>query len=204
MIYNVKKVEHSFKWDDVEIGKINVFNWNDFKGYDPDAEFRMVHDENNIYLKMTANNDYVVSECKNINDMVCGDSCMEAFIIAPGESGVYFNLEFNSDGVMFLGAGKTRANRSTIDPEIVKKYITIMVDPCTVKTGERGKWGFTAIVNKGLFKKITDVEFESGRGQGSFYKCGDRVIPHFVAWTEIETDHPDFHRPEFFGDLIFE
>jgi Carbohydrate-binding family 9 len=28
--------------------------------------------------------------------------------------------------------------------------------------------------------------------------------PHFVAWSNIETPKPDFHRPDFFGKLVFE
>ena len=51
--YTVKKVEHSFSWSDIDTGKINVFNWENFKGYEPEAEFQMVHDNNNIYRIFT-------------------------------------------------------------------------------------------------------------------------------------------------------
>ena len=38
----------------------------------------------------------------------------------------------------------------------------------------------------------------------NFYKCGDKTsIPHYVSWNKIETENPDFHRPEFFGELYF-
>ena len=40
---------------------------------------------------------------------------------------------------------------------------------------------------------------------GNFYKCADGTDSmHFVSWSPIPTAKPDFHRPEFFGILIFE
>ncbi len=202
--YNVKRVEHLFSWQNVEAGKINVFNWERFTGYDPEAEFQMVHDSNNIYLKLTAHRDHIVSECTNINDIVCNDSCMEAFIIVPGKSRNYYNFEFNSDGVLHLGMGESRFNRLIVDPELIKKYVTIFAESDKISRDERGHWSVTAIINKKLFEELSGKAFENGRGSGSFYKCGEHVVSHFIAWNEIKTDHPDFHRPEFFGELIFE
>lgn len=202
--YTVKKAVHSFSWSETECGKINVFNWEKFTGYDPQAEFQMIHDDKNIYIRLTAHNDYIVSKCKNINDMVCGDSCMEAFFTIPSKPDTYFNFEFNSAGVMFLGCGKSRSGRTTVDPEIIKKYVTVMAEADKIPQNQRGKWQVTAIINKELFPVLVGEEFTPGKARGSFYKCGDRVIPHFIAWNKIGTDHPDFHTPEYFGDIIFE
>ena len=39
--------------------------------------------------------------------------------------------------------------------------------------------------------------------RGNFYKCGDLTAhPHFLSWNPINTPKPDFHRPDFFGELI--
>jgi hypothetical protein len=41
--------------------------------------------------------------------------------------------------------------------------------------------------------------------RANFYKCGDETeTPHFGAWSPVQTPQPDFHRPEFFGRLVFE
>ena len=38
---------------------------------------------------------------------------------------------------------------------------------------------------------------------GNFYKCADDTeSKHYVSWSPVETEKPDFHRPEFFGELI--
>lgn len=42
-------------------------------------------------------------------------------------------------------------------------------------------------------------------GSANFYKCGDATTePHYLSWNSIETDNPDFHRPDFFGKVFFE
>ena len=39
---------------------------------------------------------------------------------------------------------------------------------------------------------------------GNFCKCADGTESrHFLTWSPVHTEHPDFHRPEFFGELVF-
>ena len=39
--------------------------------------------------------------------------------------------------------------------------------------------------------------------RANFYKCGDKTAhPHYLSWSPIDTPKPDFHRPEFFGELL--
>ena len=41
--------------------------------------------------------------------------------------------------------------------------------------------------------------------RANFYKCGDKLpVPHFVSWAPIVTDRPNFHCPEFFGEVVME
>ena len=43
------------------------------------------------------------------------------------------------------------------------------------------------------------------RFKGNFYKCGDETkYTHYGCWNPIKVASPDFHRPEFFGDLVLE
>jgi hypothetical protein len=40
--------------------------------------------------------------------------------------------------------------------------------------------------------------------RGNIYKCGDALpVPHYVSWRPIDTPDPDFHRPEYFGQIVF-
>ena len=39
---------------------------------------------------------------------------------------------------------------------------------------------------------------------GNFYKCADDTDSvHFVSWNPIRTESPDFHCPEYFGEIYF-
>ena len=41
--------------------------------------------------------------------------------------------------------------------------------------------------------------------RANFYKCADKSAhPHFLSWNPIDVPSPDFHRPEFFGELILQ
>jgi hypothetical protein len=51
-------------------------------------------------------------------------------------------------------------------------------------------------------------EFEKpvsgGSWRANFYKCADDSShPHWITWSPIERQQPDFHRPEYFGVLEF-
>ncbi|MDR2968576.1 MAG: hypothetical protein LBV32_03105, partial [Tannerellaceae bacterium] len=39
--------------------------------------------------------------------------------------------------------------------------------------------------------------------KGNFYKCADGTkYPHYLSWSPVGTEHPDFHRPEYFGEIL--
>ena len=41
--------------------------------------------------------------------------------------------------------------------------------------------------------------------RANFYKCGDKTAhPHYLSWSPIDTPKPDFHRPDFFGELLLD
>jgi hypothetical protein len=47
--------------------------------------------------------------------------------------------------------------------------------------------------------------FDGMTATGNVYKCGDNLpVPHFISWNPITTENPDFHRPDFFGQMKFE
>lgn len=51
-----------------------------------------------------------------------------------------------------------------------------------------------------------DIKSLSGKTiRANFYKCGDALKkPHFLSWSPINIEKPDFHRPDFFGEITFE
>ena len=87
----------------------------------------------------------------------------------------------------------------------VKRYTTL---PCGEPFAERegdNRWSLTlAIPPQALFRHAL-TDWSGLKARMNLYKCGDNLShPHFLSWRPIQTEKPDFHRPEFFGEVTFE
>jgi hypothetical protein len=64
------------------------------------------------------------------------------------------------------------------------------------------KWELTVAIPFALMG--IDSNHLPDKIMGNFYKCGDDTsMKHYVSWNPILTETPDFHRPDFFGELLF-
>jgi hypothetical protein len=60
------------------------------------------------------------------------------------------------------------------------------------------------IIPASVFIKEGFNSFQGLKMTGNFYKCGDALeSPHYLCWNHIKTEQPDYHRPEYFGELLF-
>ena len=86
----------------------------------------------------------------------------------------------------------------------VKRYTTLPGEPFAEREGDN-RWSLTlAIPPQALFRHgLTD--WSGLKARMNLYKCGDNLShPHFLSWRPIQTEKPDFHRPEFFERVTFE
>jgi hypothetical protein len=82
----------------------------------------------------------------------------------------------------------------------IKRYASLGNEPFEEKKGNFD-WTLTVEIPFSLLGIDPDNLPESIRA--NFYKCGDGTsVPHYVSWNPIEVENPDFHRPEFFGELV--
>ncbi|MPN39714.1 hypothetical protein SDC9_187243 [bioreactor metagenome] len=71
-----------------------------------------------------------------------------------------------------------------------------------INLNEKTDWSLTIKIPLQLLN--TDTSAPITTLYGNFYKCGDETTkPHYVSWSKIETQQPDFHQPDFFGMLEF-
>lgn len=128
------------------------------------------------------------------------DSCCE-FFIAPGD-GYYYNVETTCIGSVLMARGKDRYEREKFTKEQtgrIIRYSTLPHKRCEV-AGETFRWRLDILIPLDLIGLDPLPEEASC----NFYKCGDKTAtPHFVSWVPIDTPKPDFHRPEFFGKMVF-
>ncbi len=184
---------------------INVINWKEF-AYKPEVDFIMAYTNKEILIKYYVKEDFVKAEKSRDNEMVCEDSCVE-FFIAPAPEGLYYNFEFNSIGTCYLGSGQGREDSAPMDKNIVKevrRYSSLGQLPFGERKGEI-EWELTVAIPIKLIFGASADNIRGKKVRANFYKCGDKLSePHYLTWNEVLTKNPDYHRPEYFGEIIFD
>ena len=129
------------------------------------------------------------------------DSCVEVFIQDPEKSD-YYNFEINALGKVLACYGPVREGRTRRPQEQMEQILRFghleggPLDKDGIQT-----WRVGVVIPFELIGIHPDNLPHSIRA--NFYKCGDKTAhPHYVSWSPIDTPKPDFHRPDFFGELI--
>jgi len=199
MEYKVKTVQ-TVDWSLIDRAEISSYTWG--KDYMPKAYAQLAFVKSKGFaLKMVCDEKNPRTTYTNYNDPVYRDSAMEFFASFNNASPLYMNFEMNSAGAFLSAVRVDRKNKTPIDKLV--DVFEITVTPSVTENG----WSVEAFYPLSVIKKLFDVgEFPSGyRFKGNFYKCGDdTAIPHFGSWSPISLESPNFHCPEFFGDLVIE
>jgi len=186
------------------VNHIKMLNWEEY-GYLPEVNFRIAYSGDEIWLKYYVNEKHLKAFETKTNGDVYKDSCVEFFISPDGEN--YYNFEFNCIGTIHLAWGPGRYNRKFVDPLVIEKIevkSSLANQPFDEKTGNFSWQIMVRIPTECfIFSKLSTLKGLKARA--NFYKCGDGTPePHFVTWNPVKTTNPDYHRPEFFGEVLFE
>lgn len=172
--------------------------------YCPSVHFKIAHTVAGILLSYDVREKHVKAVYGNTNDPVYKDSCVEFFLSFDGLN--YYNLEFNCLGTALAGYGpvqkteRKRLSRKTI--EQVRRYSSLTAK--ALETGDM-EWRLLLHIPFAVFEAHEIDSLSGVRCTGNFYKCGDDLPePHFVAWNHIDSPVPNFHLPQYFGELIFQ
>ena len=67
-------------------------------------------------------------------------------------------------------------------------------------------WHITLVIPiTALFMDKYESWSELKNARCNFYKCGDGLSkPHYLSWAPVRTEKPNFHSPQFFGEVEFE
>lgn len=206
---SIEEIQAKFDESAIAWHRIDQVNWPDFP-YHPLAEFRIMHSETEIYLQFhvreqgaRATYDY------DAGSSPYKDDCVEFFMIPSDRDPSYFNLEMNCIGHGTFHYGPNRQERNRCGDEIVhqiRRHSTLGSEAFGTREGEQ-EWTLTIAVPKRLYAQADlDLTQFSGRTvRANFYKCGDdTAVPHFLSWAPIGTPKPNFHVPEYFGEIHFE
>ncbi len=173
-------------------------------GYTPRVEARLCWSHKFLYIKFRVGEKRTQARYRKFQDPVYKDSCVEFFVdMFPEKRLGYVNFEMNSYGALLAAFGPDRDNRTPLWPEDLAGLNTIAGVENWPEVGDN--WTVEYNVPLSLFRKLYGDDVQPGhRARANFYKCGDETeVPHYGAWSPVGTPAPDFHRPEFFGEIIF-
>lgn len=125
------------------------------------------------------------------------DSCVEIFLQDPSNSGAYFNFETTSRGFMLAAHGPDREHRQALPTTSIDKIHRTKQTASVV--GNLVCWGMRIDIPAEILgiPNLSEV-----RLRGNIYKCADKAkTPHYLSAFPIQTERPDFHRPEFFQEF---
>ena len=170
--------------------------------WEPDCGIRsqaaICHDGQNLYVHLSAKEQDIRAEYTDPPAPVHEDSCLEFFFMPEGEDR-YLNFEINPNGCLHLGFGPDRYQRENALPPDPKAVFQIRTGRTT--EGWEAEYRIPADFLRGYYPAF---QF-AGILRANLYKCGDKTIhPHYLAWNPVETQTPDFHRPEYFGEMRFD
>ncbi|MBD5180330.1 MAG: hypothetical protein HDT01_03415, partial [Bacteroidales bacterium] len=182
---------------------IDTVNWKEYP-YVPDVRFRIAHTGDAILLNYKVNEEAVRAVAEGDNGRVWEDSCVEFFVTFDGMQ--YHNIECNCVGTILSAVGSERENRNLLAAEQldkIKRKSTLCKDGLPVSGPV--EWEVSLVIPVEIFAASSVESFDGIEARGNFYKCGDLLpTPHFLSWNPIEISTPNFHRPDYFGKIIFE
>ncbi len=182
---------------------IGCVNWQEYP-YRPDVAFSVARSRTHLAVLYHVRGLDLRAMAMEDNGNVWEDSCCEFFAADPSD-GTYYNFEMNCIGTLLASKRTSRENAEMFSAEALSR----VVRHSTLQRKQReldGKifgWSIGMCVPFDLIGADPDNLPSSIRA--NFYKCADKSAhPHFLSWSPIDVPSPDFHRPEFFGELILQ
>jgi hypothetical protein len=218
-VYTVARLKQPMKMDAVwdkpqwkNVQPVDITNYmGNTPGFKPEAQAKMMYDDQYIYVIFHVKDRYVRCLTKEINGPVWEDGAVE-FFFAPDEKQplLYFNLETNCGGtpLMHYNLVPRKESKELTKEDILKiemaHTLPQIIDP---EMKDPVTWTLEYRIPLAMLEKYSKIT-HPGKGvewRANFYKIAENSSnPHYITWSLVENDKPDFHKPEFFGKLIFE
>ncbi len=194
--YEVTRVQGKPDWNNIPVAPIDQYLWSDVRSIVPSAQ--VAWDEDALYVRLQAIEPHIRREFTGKMDPVCEDSCLEFFFCPEPEGDRYFNFEGNPNGAMYIGYGRPGSDRCRLFRGNFQEIF--QVTPFEIPGG----WGLELRIPVS-FVQIFVPNFRLQAGQllrANFFKCGDHTRQeHYMAWNPVDVPAPNFHLPEFFGQI---
>lgn len=217
--YQVKKLRRPISidgnFDKPQWQKVKPLYINEIIGpepkFKPKAQVKLLYDDENLYVCFKVEDRYIRAITTSNYGPVWEDTCVE-FFFTPGQDikKGYLNFETNCIGmVMFRHQTGREENVILTDPadlaqvEMAHSLPKKAIDP---ENPEPITWTMEYRLPLKMLEKYHKITKPAPgvKWLANFYKCGSNASnPHWMTWSRIDKERPDFHRPEYFGTLEF-
>ena len=180
---------------------VDCVNWPETFPYVPLCSGRVARTQDTLVVDFRVSGLDLRARNTEDNGRQWEDSCVEVFIQDPEDSN-YYNFEINALGKVLACTGPDRHKRTprpVEEMDEILRFAQVEGGPLDLEGIQTWRGGviipfyLIGIDPENLPKSI----------KANFYKCGDKTAhPHYLSWSPVETPKPDFHRPEFFGELL--
>lgn len=173
--------------------------------YRPSVSFRIGHVQTELWLLFAVAEERVRGLETRVHGDVYRDSAVEFFLSFDRTH--YYNFECNCIGTPHLGFGSGRESRRLVPLPLMERLETLPSlgrQPFAEKAGGF-EWTVTARIPVACLTDHSLTSLSGALATANFYKVGSGMtVPHYLSWAPVRTPAPNYHCPEFFGDVRFE
>lgn len=175
-------------------------NWAADYPYTPTVMAYLAYSKSSLALLFSVEESHTKAVEMEDNGRVWEDSCVEFFVKNPAGEG-YYNFELNAIGTLLAAYRTSRECADYFTAEQlaqIARYTSFDHAPIDI-CGDNRWWAAELIPFS-----ILGLSAAPAKLAVNLYKCGDKLAqPHFLSWSPITLDKPNFHCPEFFGEITF-
>ena len=175
-------------------------NWAADYPYTPKVTAYLAHSKSHIALLFTVEESHTKAVEMESNGRVWEDSCVEFFVKNPTGKG-YYNFELNAIGTLLAAFRTSRESADHFSAEKIAqitRYTSFDHTPTDIQF--QNSWWAVELIPFSLL----GLSAAPTKLAVNLYKCGDKLAqPHYLSWSPITLDKPNFHCPEFFGEITF-
>ena len=178
--------------------KVDCVNWAEYP-YAPEVSLRPAFSDTQLALLYTVEEEHILGTVMECNGPVWENSCVETFIKDPVGEG-YYNIEINCIGTPLAAHRLSRTDFEHFDEARMRQircFSTLSREKTDI-VGQGRQWQVVELIPFRLLGLDSAPEYL----ETNFYKCGDNCRqPHYLSWSPIGLEKPNFHCPEFFGKI---
>lgn len=198
-------------WQDCEPASVGVNRWTSIPAEClPRTQVKLKYDDRNLYVIFRVQDLYVKAAATQTHGPVYQDTCVECFLAPDSETpNAYFNLETNCCGVLLAQyhTGPRQNSRFFEIEDCQKIQIASSASgPIRNEIQKPLTWTIEYALPLEILTHYGTIQRPAPGvcWRGNFYKCADDCSkPHWISWSPVTGEKPDFHRPESFGLLEF-